>query len=147
MQRADSTVTSSKQTVIMSCGVLGASIAAALAERGHTVTILDPRAQAFDRLPRDPVDEGRIVPIIGDGTRHEDLHRASLRDADTFLALSNVDTKNALAAQLAKHVYHVPKVFCRIDDPTIEEMYTRLGIDAISGTALVAQAVLEAGGE
>ena len=61
MQRADGRVTSSKQTVIMSCGVLGASIAAALAEKGHTVTILDPRAEAFDRLSRPLTTPGSVT--------------------------------------------------------------------------------------
>jgi trk system potassium uptake protein TrkA len=138
-------VTAPRQTVVTSCGGLGATVAAALAEKGHVVTVLDPRSEAFDRLPRDLVQQERIIAVVGDAKRHEDLRRASVRDADAVMALSSNDSENALVGQLAKHVYHVPTVVCRIDDPTMQGMYTRLGLDAISGTALVARAVLEAG--
>lgn len=144
MQRPSGPVTAPKQTVITGCDGLGATVAAALAEKGYVVTVLDPRPEAFDRLPRDLVQQDRIIVVVGDATRHEDLRRASVRDAGAFMALSGSDSENALVGQLAKHVYHVPTVVCRIDDPTMQGMYTRLGLDAISGTALVARAVLEA---
>ena len=82
----------------------------------------------------------------GDATRHRDLRRAAIGDADVFLALSDSDTENALVGQLAKHIYHVPTVVCRIDDPAAQAMYADLGLDAVSGTALVTRAVLEACG-
>ena len=53
-----------------------------------------------------------------------------------FMALSGVDTLNALTGQMAKHLFQVPTVVCRIDDPTLQEMYEELGIVAISATSL-----------
>lgn len=132
--------------VIMGCGRLGASVATSLTNRGHSVHILDSRGEAFGRLPPGEIDDGHIVPIIGDGTIHKDLIRASIQDANVFMALSSVDTRNALAAQMAKQVYEVPTVICRIDDPTVKAIYAELDILAISATTLVTDVVLEAAG-
>ena len=130
----------------MGCGGLGVAVATSLAAQGHTVHILDHRADAFEPLPPGKIEDGLIVPIVGDGTLEEDLLRASVRDANVFLALTGTDTANALAAQMAKHLYRVPTVICRIDDPTIQGMYGGLGIVVISATALVAQMALEKAG-
>ena len=146
MQRNDSTITASRQTVVTGADGLATSIAAALADRGHAVSLLAPRPDVADRLPKELLRRGRIVARTGDATSHRDLRRAAIGDADVFLALSDSDSENALVAQLAKHVYRVPTVICRIDDPTAQGMYADLGLDAVSGTALVTRAVLEACG-
>ena len=136
----------SERKIVVGCGRLGVAVATSLAARGHTVYILDPRADAFEPLPPGKIEDGLIVPLVGDGTLEEDLLRASVRDANVFLALTGTDTANALAAQMAKHLYRVPSVICRIDDPIIQGMYGDLGIVAISATALVAQVALEKAG-
>ena len=133
----------SKRMVIMGCGELGASIATSLSEQGHTVHVVDLRSEYFDQLPPGQIENGHIVPIIGDGTLRQDQMRASVPDADVFMALSDQDTRNALAAQMTKHLYEVPTVICRIDDPTMQQMYNALGIVAVSATALVTQIVIK----
>ena len=136
--------TGSKRIVIMGCGGLGASVATTLSNQGHTVHMLDSHPESFSRLPPDDVEAGHIVPIIGEGTLQNDLAKASIQEADAFMALSEVDTQNALASQMAKHILNVPRVVCRIDDPVMQEMYSKLDIMAISATTLVAQVALEA---
>ncbi len=37
--------------VIMGCGRVGAALTVQLAKAGHTVSIIDKRKEAFDRLP------------------------------------------------------------------------------------------------
>ena len=107
----------SQRTVVMGCGKLGAVVAASLADNGHSVHVLDTRTEAFERLPLDKTESGQIVPIVADGTVQQDLVNSSVPDADVFMALSSVETRNALAAQLAKNVFHVPKVVCLIRRP------------------------------
>lgn len=128
----------------MGCGGLGAAVTASLAERGHAVHILDIDTSAFDRLPQSLIDDGAIVTCTGDGTAGRDLIKVSTPVADVFMALSGSDTKNALAAQLARQVYGVPRIVCRIDDPTLCEMYEDLGLMAVSSTDLAAQGVVRA---
>jgi Trk K+ transport system NAD-binding subunit len=146
VERRISSVTASRQTVITGSDALATSVAAALADRGHTVSLLVPRPDVIDQLPKELIQRGRIVARPGDATKHRDLRRAAIQDADVALALSDSDSENALVGQLARHVYQVPTVICRIDDPTAQEMYTGLGLDAVSGTALVTRSVLEACG-
>jgi trk system potassium uptake protein TrkA len=146
VERRISPVTASRQTVITGSDALATSVAAALADSGHTVSLLAPRPDLIDRLPKELLQRGRIVARAGDPTKHRDLRRAAIQDADVALALSDSDSENALVGQLAKHVYRVPTVICRIDDPTAKQMYAGLGLDAVSGTALVTRAVLEACG-
>jgi trk system potassium uptake protein TrkA len=44
-----------------------------------------------------------------------------------------------MACQIAKHIYNVPKVVCRIYDPIREEMYRNLGLLTVSPTKVVAK--------
>ena len=134
----------SRHTVIMGCDGVGVLVATSLSGQGHTVHVLDSRSEAFEGLPPGEIEAGRIVPIVGDGTLQQDLVRASIQEADVFMALSKTDTRNALAAQMARQLYQVPRVICRIDDPTLQEMYSDLGIVAISATRLVTNKTLQA---
>ena len=128
----------------MGCGRVGSALAAAFCEAGHQLKVLDVDVATFDSLPQGMIENGRIVPIRGDGTLEDDLRRAATQDADVFIAVSGRDTHNALAAQLAKHLLQVPKVICRIDDPVRKEVYGRLGLIAVSATGLVTEGILQA---
>ena len=129
--------------VLMGCDRLGGAVATMLAEQGHSLHILDPNVAAFERLPQGMIEDGHIVPLVGDGTDETDLRRASIQEADVFMALSGRDTSNALAAQVAKQLFRVPTVICRIDDPTKEQLYRDLGIVAVGAVTLVSQRVAE----
>jgi trk system potassium uptake protein TrkA len=83
------------------------------------------------------------VPILGEGPIQQELLRASIQDSDVLIALADDDSWNALVAQMAKHIYQVPKVICRIDDPKMHQMYDQLGITATSGTILVTGNIVE----
>ncbi len=134
----------SRHIVILGCDVVGASVANSLAEQGHVVHVLDSRHEAFDRLPPGRIEDGNIIPILGNGTLQQNLLKTSIQDAEVFIALSDVDTINALAGQMVKHIYEVPVVICLIDDPVKQEMYADLDVVAISGTNLATGMVLDA---
>ena len=135
---------SRQQVVIMGCGRLGASVATELAQVGNTLHILDLNPANFDRLPAELINDGTVTPIVGDGTLEEGLRRAAIEDAGVFVALSGRDTRNALAAQIAQHIFEVPTVVCRMNDITRKEMYEELGLTAISPIKIVTQMVVEA---
>jgi trk system potassium uptake protein TrkA len=48
-----------------------------------------------------------------------------------------------MAAQIAKHIYDVPRVVCRIYDPLRKDLYASLGLEAISPTTVFAQMLKE----
>lgn len=147
MFQAHQLTAGSRRIVIMGCGGLAASIAITLSDQGHIVHILDRRQESFDRLPPGKTQAGEIVPIVGDGTLQQDLLKASIQDADVFIALSETDTRNALAAQVTSRIFQVPVVVSRIDDPAIQAMYNDQGIVAIGVATLMTEMAVRAANE
>jgi len=118
----------------MGCGRVGAQLATALDENGHEVTVLDLDAYSFRRLPR----TFRGTALLGNGIDQEALKRAGIEGTDIFIALTQGDNRNIMAAQIARHIFNVPRVVCRIYDPLRKEMYVSLGIEAVSPTTIIA---------
>ena len=83
--------------VIVGCGRVGASVADAYDRSGHEVLVLDSSTAAFDRLP----SSFGGTALRGDGTDEDVLQRAGAKGADVFLALTEGDNRNVMAAQLA----------------------------------------------
>jgi Trk K+ transport system NAD-binding subunit len=133
-----------KRVVVVGCTDTGASAAVALSNKGHSIQILDEKAESFQRIPAAKRESGTIVPVIGDGTSQRDLLKVSIRDADVFMALSDSDTMNALACELASSVFQVPTVVSRIDDPSMQATYNEIGIAAIGSAQLLADIAVEA---
>ena len=127
------------KVVIMGCGRVGARLASLLDIEGHPVTILDTDAYSFRRLPP---DFGGTA-LVGNGTDQEYLKQAGIEEADAFVAVTQGDNRNVMASQIAKHIFGVPKVVCRIYDPLRRELYNALGIEALSPTIIFAQLLKE----
>ena len=127
------------KVVIMGCGRVGAQLATLLDAEGHLVTVLDTDTYSFRRLPS--IFSG--TALLGDGTDEESLKKAGIEEADAFVAITQGDNRNIMAAQIAKHIFNVPKVICRIYDPLRRELYNTLGIEAFSPTTIFAQMLKE----
>jgi len=123
----------------MGCGRVGAQLASLLDSAGHNVTVMDIDAYSFRRLP--PTFSGTAV--VGDGTDEDVLRKAGLGSADAFVAVTQGDNRNVMAAQIVKHVFGVTKVLCRIYDPLRKDLYEMLGVEAISPTTVFAQLLRE----
>jgi trk system potassium uptake protein TrkA len=129
------------KVVIMGCGRVGAQLAVNLDRQGHAVTVLDMRDSQFERfLP----DDCRGAKVVGDGRDQDVLRRAGVEGADAFVACTAGDNRNVMAAQMAKVIFNVPRVVCRIYDPLREEMYKMLGLRTISPTKVGAQLLMDA---
>ena len=126
--------------VIMGCGRVGADLATTLDEEGHEVTVLDVKPDAFRRLP--PEFGGQRH--VGNGIDQDVLARIGVAEADAFVAVTQGDNRNVMAAQMAKHIFGVPRVVCRIYDPIREEIYHGLGLETISPTRVGTRLLKEA---
>ena len=126
--------------IIVGCGRVGALLATNLAEKKHTVTVIDPNAESFDRLP--PKFNGRTV--LGSGIEMDVQVRAGVEHADALVACTPGDNRNIAASQIAREVFHVPKVVTRINDPLRAEVFHDLGLQTVSPTLLGAELVREA---
>jgi trk system potassium uptake protein TrkA len=123
-----------KTIVIMGCGRVGGKLASMFDAAGHKVTVLDLDAYSFRRLP--PTFSG--TALIGNGTDEEMLRKAGIESANAFIALTQGDNRNVMAAQIAKNIFKVPRVICRIYDPLRKDIYEQLGLESISPTEVFA---------
>lgn len=123
--------------VIVGCGRVGASVAEAYDRAGHEVIVLDIATSAFDRLPSSFGGQA----IRGDGTDEDVLRRAGAEGADVFLALTEGDNRNVMAAQLANEALEVERVIAKINDPVRATAYAELGIATLCRTGLMMDAI------
>lgn len=123
--------------VIVGSGRVGAVLAEAYDAEGHEVIILDLSTKAFDRLPA----EFRGSAVRGDGTDEDSLRRSGATGADVFLALTEGDNRNIMAAQLATEKFGIGKVVAKINDPVRAAAYAELGIATMCRTTMQADAI------
>lgn len=128
------------RVIIVGCGRVGARTAAELDERGEQVTVIDPSQRAFNRLP--PTFRGNTVR--GSGTDEDVIRQAGAEQADLLIALSEGDNRNTMAAQLGKHVFGIPRVIAKINDPMRAEAYRTLGLETMCRTVILSGALVTA---
>ena len=129
--------------VIVGCGRVGASAAELWDQAGHEVVILDIVTRAFERLPT----AFRGTAIRGDGTDEDVLRRAGVEGADVFLALTEGDNRNIMAAQLGIEALSARKTVAKVNDPVRAEAYAHLGIATLCRTNLMATQILGYAGQ
>ena len=125
------------RTIIVGCGRVGAELAARLAGAGHEVTVLDLLTESFSRLPESFSGQA----VRGDGTDEDVLRRAGAEGADNFIALTEGDNRNVLAAQMAAENLGIPNVVAKINDPVRADAYSSLGIGTICRTTMMVDAM------
>ena len=123
-----------KKVVIMGCGRTGSWLANLLDAAGHSVTVMDVETYSFRRLS--PDFKGKA--IVGNGIEQEALKKAGIEEAEIFIAVTQGDNRNIMAAQIAKHIFNVPRVICRIYDPLRQEIFQTLGLETLSPTTIFA---------
>lgn len=123
--------------VIVGAGRVGAVLAEAYDAAGHEVVLLDLSTRAFDRLPA----EFKGHAVRGDGTDEDTLRRVGAADADVFLALTEGDNRNVMAAQVATEKLGISRVLAKINDPVRAAAYADLGIAALCRTTMQADAI------
>jgi trk system potassium uptake protein len=114
--------------VILGCGRVGSTLANALEDMGHQVSVIDQDPNSFRRLG--PTFEGRTV--TGIGFDPDVLRRAGIEQADAFAAVSSGDNSNIIATRVAREEFGVDNVAARIYDQGRAEVFERLGIPTVA---------------
>ena len=120
------------RVVILGCGRVGSTLALMLDSEGHEVAIIDRDSAAFRRLGEGFGGQA----IAGIGISADVLREAGIEHASAFLAVTNGDNTNIMAAQIAKVLFRVPRVMARIYDPLRAEIYREVGIETLCITTL-----------
>lgn len=114
--------------IVIGCGRTGAGLARVLDTGGHTVTVVDTDASAFERLG----SNFGGTPIAGSGVDRDVLLRAGIEAVDGIAAVTGDDEVNAVVARVAGRIFRVPKVVARLYDPGKAQIYRRLGVQVVA---------------
>lgn len=128
---------------IMGCGRVGALLASHFYEQHCAVQVIDTNTEAFNRISEKDIRDHHTT--VGDGTDPAVLRRAGITHADIFIAVTNGDNRNIMAAQIAKRQFNVPQVICRVYDPMRHAICREsLGIQSICPTLIGRDAIIAA---
>jgi trk system potassium uptake protein TrkA len=101
---------------------------------GHEVVIIDLDNTQFQRLGSD--FKGKKV--VGNGMEQDTLRRAGIEGSDLFLAITQGDNRNIMAAQMVRLCFNVPRALTRIKDPLRAASFAELGLETFCTTTLAA---------
>jgi trk system potassium uptake protein len=124
--------------VVVGCGRVGSSLARDLMSSGHTVAIIDRRAEAFERLGLNFAG----TAIVGIGFDRDRLKEAGITGAGAVAAVTSGDNSNILIARVARETFGIERVVARIYDPRRAAIYQRLGIPTVATVAWTTERVL-----
>ena len=117
--------------MIFGCGTLTDLLIPYLRQAGHLVTVLTEDGDALERLRLEHQIQGVLIaePLMQDYLQEGDIDIT-----EVFLAISDRDHQNVLVAQIAKHIFNVGMVICRLEDPHLQQLYLGLGLKVIGTT-------------
>jgi trk system potassium uptake protein TrkA len=110
-----------------------------LSQRGHNVVIIDTEPEAFKRLGA----TFNGITLRGFGYDEELLIEAGIEKCDAFAAVTNSDSANMMAAEIASRIFHVDRVVVRLYLPEQERSMQLLGLDFVCDTSLSVGAIFE----
>lgn len=113
-------------------------MANSLDDLGWSVTVIDQNPNAFRRLSHRY--SGETIAAVG--FDRDALIKAGIARATAFVAVSNGDNSNIIAARVARETFGVRNVVARIYDPRRAEIYERLGIPTVATVAWAAGQIM-----
>ncbi|MCX7039595.1 MAG: TrkA family potassium uptake protein [Spirochaetes bacterium] len=124
--------------IIVGCGRVGSALAGASSRGGDDVVVIDTDPGSFRQLGAG----FNGVTMRGTGCDEEQLREAGIERSDAFVAATDSDSVNMMAAEIALRIYHVPRVVVRLYEPEHEQSMRVLGLDYVNDAALSVQAIL-----
>ena len=131
--------------LVIGCDQVGGSLIRELERIGHDISLIEKDPEQLKRL--DAFDDYTFhgTALVGDPTDPDVLRRAGVENCDAVAAVSEDDTVNLMAAQIARSIFRKEKVICRVSDPHLQVLYHKAyEIETICPTVLTEQSVFRA---
>lgn len=125
------------KVIIVGCGRVGSALAKLLDADGHDVIVVDENPNAFKRLGQK--FHGHV--FVGTGIDYDVLKNAGAEGADGFVAVTDGDNRNIMAALIAQRMFKINRIVARIYDPPRGQMYRQLGIETVCPTTVGAKLI------
>ena len=117
--------------LILGCGPLTSLLLASPGSAEHQFTVLSDDMDCLNEV----ADEPRVTPmLILEPLMQDYLQLGGIDNADAFMALSEDEHQNILTCQIAKHIFNVGKVVCRLENPQLQKLYSELDLEVVSPT-------------
>lgn len=116
-----------KNVMIVGCSRFGVKLAGSLSSLGYNLTIIDRDENSFLKLP----DNYSGYEVCADGTDVNVLYENGITSTDMFIAVTENENSNILAAKIAREIYNVPEVYIRLTDMEKETLIDDDAIKAI----------------
>lgn len=129
--------------LVVGCGRAGANIVRILEQMGHEVSVLDSDRNELQRLEGvDGYHFGGVactgMPIDIDVLRH-----SGIETCDAVAIATPDDSVNIMVAQIAKEIFHVPRVITRVTDPALKNFFSKeYGLRTVCTTNLTVESML-----
>ena len=104
---------------------------------GHDTAVIDPDPASFERLS----DDFRGYTVAGVPIDQTVLRRGGIEACDALAAVTEDDNTNVMVCQLAREVFHVPRVLARVFDPRRGDVFSQFGLPTVCPTNLSVDAI------
>jgi len=135
--------------IIVGYGRIGRQVVKLLANKGHSITVIDRESHALSATK-----QPGVVTVAGDAVDPDLLRQVEAEKADVLMALTREENTNLMVVQIAQVAFHIPTVIAMTYDPQRDESFCALGIDTlkitITGAEILAnrvEALTSPGGE
>lgn len=125
--------------VILGLSRFGLQFAGLVLADGHQVALIDRNPASFNRLPAGFA----ATRVLGSGIDEDVMRKAGVDRADLFLAATDSDNTNLMAAQVAKVVFNIKRSIARVHDQNHTNTFTALGMIEVTCPTFSAAQALE----
>ncbi|MGT2832404.1 Trk system potassium transporter TrkA [Streptococcus halotolerans] len=106
------------QIILVGGGKVGAALCRSLVEENHDVVLIEQKESVLKHLTK----RYDIIGLLGNGANHKILEQADIQDCDIFIAMTDKDEVNMIAAVLAKQM-GAKETIVRVRNPEYSNAY------------------------
>ena len=122
----------------MGGGRVGLKLASLLSQEGHDITLIEKDQKICEKAS----SELDAMVICSNGTDSKILEESNINNADVFVAATGHNESNLMACIMVKE-YQPNKLIARIQDPLLENIFKKIGIDSVVSPEITAASYLE----
>lgn len=118
--------------IVAGCRNVGSTLAAELMLQNHDVAVIDCDPQNLQALG----SGFNGLTVVGMPMDEDILRDAGAERADALAAVSDDYNMNIMVSQVARELFHIPKVITRIHDPARGRIMEQMGLTTVCTTTL-----------
>ena len=123
--------------VIAGTGITVYFLAKKFASKGYNISIISDSLVDCEYYSK----HLKALVINGKFSDPELLTQAQAHTAEIFIGMTSRDQDNLVLCQMAKEFYQIPRILAVVNDPDNEEVFSKIGIRAISNCRFLIETI------